>query len=479
MNKRKIISVLGKIILTEGLLMIPSLLTSLIYRDGDAGAFLITILLAGVLGLICCSVKQSDQRMSSRDGYFIVATAWIVISLIGALPLYLGGGFKSYFNALFEIVSGFTTTGASVLAKPETLGHGVLFWRSFTHWIGGMGVLVFVLMVMPMENDNSMHLVRAEVPGPTAGKLVPRMRTTSMILYGIYAIMTLVLVVILKTLGMKLFDSFCIAFGTAGTGGFAVTGAGIAAYDSLAIEVTLGIFMLLFGVNFTAYHLILLKKVKDVLDMEELKVYFGIVAVATVSIAVNVIKTAGGFGNALRQAFFQVSSIMTTTGFSTADYDLWPEFSKHVLVLLMIVGACAGSTGGGLKISRVIILVKSFVLEIRQIINPREIVTVRLNGKPVDKKTLSSTRIYAAAYLILICVFTLIISLDGFDLTTNLTAVLSCFNNIGPGLNLVGPAQNFSLYSDWAQVVLSVVMLTGRLEIFPMFLLLAKSAHDK
>lgn len=479
MNKRKIISVLGKIILTEVLLMIPALLVSLIYQDGDASAFLITILLSGAVGLMCTFVKQSDRRMSSRDGYFIVATAWIVISLIGAVPLYLGGGFGSYFNALFEIVSGFTTTGASVLSNPENLGHGVLFWRSFTHWIGGMGVLVFVLMVMPMENDNSMHLVRAEVPGPTAGKLVPRMRTTSMILYGIYGIMTLVLVMILKILGMDLFDSLCIAFGTAGTGGFAVTGAGIAAYDSLAIEVTLGIFMLLFGVNFSVYHLILLKKIKDVFAMEELKVYFGIVAAATLSIACNVVQMAGGFGNALRQAFFQVSSIITTTGFSTVDYDLWPEFSKHVLVLLMVIGACAGSTGGGMKVSRVIILVKSFILEVRQIINPKEIVTVRLNGKPVDKKTLGSTRIYAAAYLILICVFTLIISLDGFDLTTNLTAVLSCFNNIGPGLNLVGPVQNFSIYSDWVQVVLSIVMLTGRLEIFPMFLLLAKSAHDK
>lgn len=479
MNKRKIISVLGKIILTEALLMFPALLISLIYRDGDAGAFLVTMLSAGVLGLICCFVRQSDERMSSRDGYFIVAAAWIVISLIGAVPLYLGGGFKSYFSALFEIVSGFTTTGASVLSRPEDLGHGVLFWRSFTHWIGGMGVLVFVLMVMPMENDNSMHLVRAEVPGPTAGKLVPRMRTTSMILYGIYAIMTLVLIVILKILGMDLFDSLCIAFGTAGTGGFAVSGAGIAAYDSLAIEVTLGIFMLLFGVNFNAYHLILLKKIKEIFTMEELKVYFGVVAAATLSIALNVMKMAGGFGNALRQSFFQVSSIITTTGFSTVDYDLWPEFSKHVLVLLMIIGACAGSTGGGLKISRVIILVKSLILEIRQIINPREIVTVRLNGKPVDKKTLSSTRIYAAAYLILICVFTLIVSLDGFDLTTNLTAVLSCFNNIGPGLNLVGPMQNFSIYSDWAQVILSIAMLTGRLEIFPMFLLFARSAHDK
>ncbi len=479
MNKRKIISVLGKIILTEVLLMIPALLVSFIYQDGDAGVFLITMIVSGILGGACCLVKQSDQRMSSRDGYFIVAAAWIVVCLIGAIPLYIGGGFHSYFNALFEIVSGFTTTGASVLARPEDLGHGVLFWRSFTHWIGGMGVLVFVLMVMPMENDNSMHLVRAEVPGPTAGKLVPRMRTTSMILYGIYGIMTLVLIIILKILGMSFFDSFCLAFGTAGTGGFAVTGAGIAAYDSLAIEITLGIFMLLFGVNFSVYHLLMLRKVKEIFSMEEVKVYFGVVAVATLSIACNVIRMAGGFGNALRQAFFQVSSIITTTGFSTVDYDLWPEFSKHVLVLLMIIGACAGSTGGGLKISRVIILVKSFVLEIRQIINPKEIVTVRLNGKPVDKKTLGSTRIYAAAYLILICVFTLVVSLDGFDLTTNLTAVLSCFNNIGPGLNMVGPVQNFSIYSDWAQVVLSIAMLTGRLEIFPMFLLLARSAHDK
>lgn len=479
MNKRKIISVLGKIILTEALLMIPALIVSLIYQDGDAVALLVAVLIAGAIGGLCCLVKQSDQRMSSRDGYFIVATAWIVICLIGAIPLYIDGEFPSYVSALFEIVSGFTTTGASVLAKPEDLGHGVLFWRSFTHWIGGMGVLVFVLMVMPMENDNSMHLVRAEVPGPTAGKLVPRMRTTSMILYGIYAIMTLVLIVILKILGMDLFDSLCIAFGTAGTGGFAVTGAGIGAYDSLAIEVTLGIFMLLFGVNFNVYHLLLLKKVKEIFSMEEVKVYFGIVAAATISIAVNIIRMADGFGNALRQAFFQVSSIITTTGFSTVDYEFWPEFSKHVLVSLMIIGACAGSTGGGMKISRVIILVKSLIMEIRQIINPKEIVTVRLNGKPVDKKTLGSTRIYAAAYLLLICTFTLIISLDGFDLTTNLTAVLSCFNNIGPGLNMVGPMQNFSIYSNWAQVVLSVAMLTGRLEIFPMFLLFAKSAHDK
>lgn len=479
MNKRIIVNFIGKIILTEVILMIPALLVSLIYRDGDMWGFLLTMIPAGIAGVLLTRVKQSKGRMNSRDGYFIVAAAWIIISLIGAVPLYLNGGFPTYWNALFEIVSGFTTTGASVLAKPEELGHGVLFWRSFTHWIGGMGVLVFVLMAMPMENDNSMHLVRAEVPGPTAGKLVPRMRTTSMILYGIYTAMTLILIILLLCFGMAPFDSFCMAFGTAGTGGFAISSAGVAGYNSLAIEIILGIFMLLFGVNFNVYHLILLRKFKEVFSMEEVKVYFAIVIVSTLAIVGNIMKFAGGFGDALRQAFFQVASIITTTGFATVDFELWPEFSKHVLVMLMVIGACAGSTGGGMKISRVIIVAKSFVTEIRQIINPKEIVTVRLNGTVVDKKTLESTRIYVAAYMILLCVSTLIISLDGLDFTTNFTAVVSCLNNIGPGLNQVGPMANFSVYSDWAQVVLSIVMLTGRLEIFPMFLLFARSAHDR
>lgn len=479
MNKRIIVNFIGKIILIEVGLMIPALVVSLIYHDGDARGFLMTMIPAGIIGALLARIRQSKGRMSSRDGYFIVAAAWIIISLIGAMPLYLNGEFRSYWNALFEIVSGFTTTGASVLAMPENLGHGVLFWRSFTHWIGGMGVLVFMLMVMPMENDNSMHLVRAEVPGPTAGKLVPRMRTTSMILYGIYTMMTMLLIVLLICFGMAPFDSFCIAFGTAGTGGFAVSSAGIAGYNSLAIEIILGVFMLLFGINFNVYFLILLKKFKEVFSMEELKVYFAVVAVSTLAIVGNIMRLAGGFGNALRQAFFQVASIITTTGFSTVDFEYWPEFSKHVLVLLMIIGACAGSTGGGMKISRVIIVVKSFVAEIRQIINPKEVVTVRLNGATVDKKTLNSTRIYVAAYMLLLCVSTLIISLDGLDFTTNFTAVISCLNNIGPGLNQVGPMANFSVYSDWAQVVLSIVMLTGRLEIFPMFLLFARSAHDR
>lgn len=479
MNKRKIISLIGKIILVEALLMIPALLVSLAYQDGDAGAFLCTMLPAGIVGLLCSMVKQSERRISSRDGYFIVAMAWIVISLIGAVPLYLSGGFPSYWSALFEMVSGFTTTGASVLSKPEALGHGILFWRSFTHWIGGMGVLVFVMMVMPMENDNSMHLVRAEVPGPTAGKLVPRMRTTSMILYGIYGALTLILIVLLCAMGMPVFDSFCNAFATTGTGGFALSSSGIAGYNSLAIEITLCVFMLLCGINFNVFHLLLLKKFKEAFAEEEVKVYLAVVAASTAAIACNIAGCAGSLKNAFRQAFFQVSSVVTTTGFATVDYEYWPEFSRHLLLLLMVIGACAGSTGGGMKVSRVIILVKSFVAEIRQIINPKEIVTVRVSGKPVDKSTLSSTRIYAAAYLILLCVFTLLLSLDGKDFTTNFTAVLSCFNNIGPGLGMVGPMSNFSVYSDWAQVLLSVVMLTGRLEIFPMFLLFARSAHDK
>lgn len=479
MNTRKIINIIGRILFVEVLLMLPSLLVALLYGDGDAKAFIYTMLPTLAVSLVLMAVKQPQQRMSSRDGYFIVAAAWIIISLVGAFPLYLGGGFSSYWGALFEIVSGFTTTGASVLAEPGNLGHGVAFFRCFTHWVGGMGVLVFVMMVIPMENDNSMHLVRAEVPGPTAGKLVPRMRTTSLILYGMYGAMTAVLIVILRCLGMNLYDAFCIGFGTAGTGGFSLNSAGIAAYGSPAIEIVLGIFMILFGINFNIYFLLVMRKWKEALCSEETAVYLGIIAFAVITISVNTFNGIAGVGETVRNAFFQVSSIITTTGFATVDFNLWPEFSRHMLVLLMIVGACAGSTGGGLKISRVIILVKSFVAELRQIMNPKQIIHIRLDRKPVDRKTISSTRVYLAAYFLLICLFTLILSLDGLDMTTNLTAVLSCFNNIGPGLGLVGPMANFGVYSDWAKVLLSVAMLTGRLEIFPMFLLFAKSAHDR
>ena len=479
MNKPRVLNILGKIILTETLLMLPSLVVSLIYGDGDYWYFLVTMFPAAILGFCLSRVQPREAKMTSRDGYCIVAYAWILISIIGAVPLYLSGQFTSYFQAFFEIVSGFTTTGASVLAKPELLPHGVLFWRSFTHWIGGMGVLVFVLMIIPMKNDNSMHLVRAEVPGPMAGKLVPRMKQTSMILYGIYTAMTAVLVVLLLLGDVNLFDSLCLSFGAAGTGGFAVSSAGIAGYGSAYVEIVLGIFMILFGINFNIYYLLLVGRVRDALSSEEVRCFLGIIAVATLVITANIISLTLSLGDALRQAFFQVSSIITTTGFATVDFNLWPEFSKHTLVLLMVIGACAGSTGGGLKVSRVIILVKSFLAEIRYIVSPKSVQTVRLEHKYVDKVTLNSTRTYAAAYMMLVCLSTLILSLDGYNLITNLTAVLSCINNIGPGLDLVGPMANFGIYSDWAMVLLSLVMLIGRLEIFPIFMIFSRPAHRR
>ena len=479
MNKPRVLNILGKIILTEALLMLPSLVVSLIYGDGDYWYFLVTMFPAAILGFCLSRVQPREAKMTSRDGYCIVAYAWILISIIGAVPLYLSGQFTSYFQAFFEIVSGFTTTGASVLAKPELLPHGVLFWRSFTHWIGGMGVLVFVLMIIPMKNDNSMHLVRAEVPGPMAGKLVPRMKQTSMILYGIYTAMTAVLVVLLLLGDVSLFDSLCLSFGAAGTGGFAVSSAGIAGYGSAYVEIVLGIFMILFGINFNIYYLLLVGRIRDALGSEEVRCFLGIIAVATLVITANIISLTLSLGDALRQAFFQVSSIITTTGFATVDFNLWPEFSKHTLVLLMIIGACAGSTGGGLKVSRVIILVKSFLAEIRYIVSPKSVQTVRLEHKYVDKVTLNSTRTYAAAYMMLVALSTLILSLDGYNLITNLTAVLSCINNIGPGLDLVGPMANFGIYSDWAMVLLSLVMLIGRLEIFPIFMIFSRPAHRR
>ncbi len=479
MNRRRIVNLLGKIVLTEVLLMIPSLIVAFIYGEGDWKYFIVTMIPATIIGFVFSKIKAPEKAMRSRDGYCIVALAWIIISVIGAVPLFLSGEFETYWGALFEIVSGFTTTGASVLKEPANLPHGVLFWRSFSHWIGGMGVLVFVMMIMPMENENSMHLVKAEVPGPVAGKLVPRMKKTSMILYSMYAAMTFVLVILLLFGGVDLYDALCLAFGTAGTGGFALSSAGVAGYGSAYVEIVLAVFMILFGINFNLYYLILMKRVKEVVTNEELWWYLGFIAFGTITICVNVCNTVEHVGTTLRQAFFQVSSIITTTGFATVDFDQWPEYSKHMLVLLMFVGACAGSTGGGMKISRVIILVKSFFNEIKYIIDPRVVSRVRLNGKTVEKEVLISTRIYIGAYFLIMCLATLIISLDGFDFTTNVTAVISCFNNIGPGLAAVGPMMSFGEYSPWVQAFLSLIMLTGRLEIFPMFMLLSKSAHDK
>lgn len=478
MNKRTVVNNIGKILLVESFIMILPAIIAMAYGEmKDAEYFLVTLVPSAIISLLCIRVKGS--KLTPRDGYVVVALSWILISIIGAIPLYLSGAFENYAGALFEIVSGFTTTGASVLEDPGVLGHGMQFFRCFSHWIGGMGVLVFVLMLIPLENDSSMLLIRAEVPGPTAGKLVPKMKNTSRILYGIYGTMTLILAIVLICLKMPVFDAFCYAFGTAGTGGFSITSAGISAYNSPAIEVVISVAMLLFGVNFNVYFLFLLKRFKDALRDEEVRVYFGIVAFAVITITVNILRTVSGVGEALRLSLFQVSSIMTTTGFATADFDKWPEYSRHLLTLIMIIGGCAGSTAGGMKVSRIIILWKSSIAEIKRIINPKQVVPVRVNGVMVENRVLQSVKVYAAFYWIIVCLSVLLLSLCGFDFTTNVTAVLATFNNIGPGLGQVGPMANYSCYPIPGQLLLTLLMLTGRLEIFPMFLLFAKSAHDR
>ncbi len=477
MNRRMILYVLGRILLAEAALMVPSLVVGLLYGENAFAWFLPPILLLAAVGLLCSWKKPQNTVIYARDGFFIVASAWVLLSLAGAVPFWLCGKFDSIWDCIFEIVSGFTTTGASILPDVEILPKGILFWRSFSHWIGGMGVLVFVLAILPMADDRSLHLMRAEVPGPVVGKLVPRMRDTAKILYGVYSAMTLVLIVLLLAGGMPPFDAVCHAFGAAGTGGFSVKTAGIAFYDSAYIEIVLGVFMLLFGLNFNLYYLLLIRRFRQAFKSEELRWYGVIVAVSTLVIAGNVFSIYQNVGVSLRHAFFQVSSIMTTTGYATADFAThWPQLSQHLLVILMVVGACAGSTGGGLKVSRLILLVKSCGMEIRRMIHPRTVQVVRMDGAAVDSTTLHGTRIYFILYILVICGSTLLLSINGFDFTTNLAAELACFNNIGPGIGLVGPSGNYSIFSAFSKMLLSFNMLLGRLEIYPLLVLFSPAA---
>lgn len=480
MNRRMIGYLLGRIMLAEALMMVPSVLVGFIYREHAVTSFFLPIALLLAVGLLFGVKKPENTAIYGRDGFFVVAAAWILMSLAGALPFYFCGGFESMWDCIFEMVSGFTTTGASILSSPESLPNCILFWRSFSHWVGGMGVLVFVLAIMPLSDDRSLHLMRAEVPGPVVGKLVPRMKDTAMILYAVYTAMTLVLIVLLLAGGMPLFDAICHAFGAAGTGGFAIKNAGIAYYNSAYIEIVLAVFMLLFGVNFNLYYLILKKRAKEALRSEELRWYLVIVLIATVCIGIDIMKIyPDGFTSA-RHAFFQVSSIITTTGYATADFSgLWPQFSQHMLVMLMIIGACAGSTGGGLKVSRLILLLKTFAQEIRKIIHPRAVTVVRLEGKAADIGLIRSTLAYFVMYIIIICASTLLLSLDEFDFATNLTAELSCFNNIGPGIGMVGPMNNFGFYSPFSKMLLALNMLFGRLELFPMLVLFSPAMWRK
>ena len=474
MNYRMIGYVIGRILLVEAVLMALPLLTAGIYRESPL-PFLIPMLLLAAVGLLLGGRKPRQMSLYARDGLAVVALAWVFMSFFGALPFVLSGDIPNLIDALFETVSGFTTTGSTILTAVEPLRRSCLFWRSFTHWVGGMGVLVFVMAVLPMTDGHGMHLMRAEVPGPTVGKLVSRLGDTAKILYGIYLAMTGLETVLLLAGGMPLFDACVHAFGTAGTGGFSCRDLSVGAYQSPYFDVVIGIFMLLFGVNFNLYYFLMIRRFREVFGSEELRAYLLVVAAAVAAITADICHMYGSVWTSLRHAFFQVSSIITTTGYGTVDFDLWPTFSKSILVTLMFVGACAGSTGGGIKISRILILLKASVSEMKRMLHPNAVATTRLEGKPVSEKTLRGAHIYFTVYMAVFVVSFLLLSLEQKGLVTTFTALTACINNIGPGLEAVGPLGNFSAFSPASKLLLSFDMLVGRLEIFPMLLLFAPS----
>ena len=467
-----ILNTVGLMLKVEAALLLLPAIAALIYGESCLWSILISaaISLAAGFALTLLS-RPKSQVIYAREGFITVALAWVAVSAVGALPFYISREIPSYIDAFFETVSGFTTTGASILANVEVMSRGLLFWRSFTHWVGGMGVLVFVMALVPGVTDRSIHIMRAEMPGPVVGKLMPRARDTASILYKIYVGMTLAQIVLMWAGGMPLYESIVHAFGTAGTGGFGVKADSIAGYSPY-LQWVITVFMLLFGINFNLYYLLLIRRFRAAAQSSECWYYLGIVGVSIALITANILPMYESFQEALRLSAFQVASIVTTTGYATADFNLWPQFSKAILLLLMIVGACAGSTGGGLKVSRAVMLFKTVGREIRHLLHPRSVNSVRFEGKQVDGATLKGVSSYFAIYIICILAICLILSLEPFDLETNLSATLACFNNIGPGLAAVGPASNYAAYSPLSKLVLSLAMLLGRLEIYPLLLTL-------
>ena len=482
MNVKMMGKFISQIIAIEAVFMIPALVISLCYGETAAvNGFLLTLgimlLVDGVLYLSC---RKAGSLFGAREGLVCVGFSWIVLSLLGCLPFVFSDNIPHFVDAFFEIVSGFTTTGASVVPSVEALDKGILYWRSFSHWLGGMGVLVFLLAIAPASKGTgfTMHLLRAESPGPDVGKLVPKMKQTATILYAIYVVMTLINIIFLLCGGMPWLEALCTAFGTAGTGGFGVKNDSMASYSPYLQNVTT-IFMFLFGVNFSIYYLLLLKEFRSAFKDEELRLYAGLALVCVVLIVFDIRPLYGTLEETIRHAAFQVSTIMTTTGYATTDFDLWPSFSKAILMTLMVIGASAGSTGGGFKCIRVLLLFKILRRNIRQILNPQKVMVVRNNGKAVDEKILANTNAYLAAYVVIIIISTILISLDGFDFETNFSAVLACFNNIGPGMAAVGATCNYAAYGVFSKLILSVNMLAGRLEIFPILVLLSRSTWTR
>ena len=435
----------------------------------------LTLLAAVVLGI----KKPKNDVVFARESFISVSLGWLLLSFFGALPFYISGSIPNIIDCIFETVSGFTTTGATILNTVETLPKSILFWRAFTHWIGGMGVLVFLLMLTQISEGNAMYIMRAEVPGPSVGKLAPRMRSNSLILYGIYTALTVLEAVILTIEGQSVFDAVTNAMSTAGTGGFSVRDMGIAAYGSPAVEWTIAVFMLLFGINFNLYYLILFGRIKQVFASEELRVYTGIIAAATLTVGINVMNYYGSFGDSIRKAFFQVTSVISTTGFSNVEFMNWPQLSRAVILVLLFTGACAGSTAGGIKISRIIIMAKVVYRSIHQLAHPHEVSCIKFEGKVVDRETRSFVCTYMTTFFVSLFLSTFAVMFQGHDFETSFSAMLSCFNNVGPALGLVGHSGNYNIFGGGTKLLMSLVMLIGRLEIFPMLILFMPSTWEK
>ena len=471
MNYSMIIFILGHLLRYEAIFMLLPTITGFIYGEHEAVAFLCVAMVTFLIGTVLSCKSTDTKQLHPKDGSITVAFGWIVLSIFGALPFTLSGDIPFYVDALFETISGFTTTGASILSDVEALSHASLMWRSFTHWVGGMGVFVFILSLLPMIGGSTMQLMKAESPGPSVDKFVPKVKDTAKLLYSIYVVLTFIQIACLLLAKMPLFDTLTLTFGTVGTGGFGVKNDSLGSYTTLQQSI-ITFFMIISGINYSFYFLIISKKLKDAFCLEEVRWYLSIIFGAVILITLNIYHLYDGFGVSLKHAFFQVASIITTTGYSSTDFNLWPEFSKTIMVILMIIGACAGSTAGGFKISRMMILLKSIKVELSQMIHPREIKKIRLDGHVVKPEVLRTAQVYLMLYWTIFLLSILLISVDNFDFTTNFTAVAATFNNIGPGLAGVGPMSNFNCYSVFSKFVLMLGMLIGRLELYPIILLL-------
>ena len=471
MNRRLVLYRVGQLLVLETFLLLLPLLVSIIYGEHHCiKAFAMTMLIAAVPGLTLSFVLKPKTRVYfAKEGFALVSLAWVLVSLVGALPYFISGEIPNYVDAVFETVSGITTTGATILTDVEKMSHGLLFWRSFTHWIGGMGVLVLMMAILPSNTGRSMHIRRAEMAGPIIGKIVPKIKDTAKILYIIYLCLTVLETGFLLLGGMPLFDSIVYSLGTAGTGGFGIKADSVESYSPY-IQWVITVFMLVFSLNFNLYYMLLLRRFRSFITNHELWVFIGIVFIASAVVGVCIYPIYGNVGDAARHAMFQVASISSTTGYSTADFDRWPQLAKGVLFLLMFIGGCAGSTAGGLKVSRVMLLVKQIQKEIKRMLHPRSVSAVKLEGKAVDDDTLRSVSTYFATYILLNALAFILICADGFDFQTNITAAVSCVNNVGPGFGSIGPAFSYSGYSDFSTIVLTFAMLLGRLEIFPLLL---------